>query len=318
MKIHALQELSPITEAIPVTPASRWQTFLHKTSAEWARSPLAHRVLSAFLLIGLPGIGVYAHLIEPTWLRVKRLTVPLQNLPASLDGFRLVHLSDIHMGSEVPSWFLRQMIDTVQRLSPDLIVLTGDFVHTYPNDVKELTTLLSPLHAPAGVFAVLGNHDYAVNYPGDTGSPGVEELVINALERAGIIVLRNDWVSIAVGQKRFALMGLDELWSGRACTARLQAIPSSISRVVLCHNPGIMQFLPESSVDLVLCGHTHGGQVRIPPFPPLVTATADRRFWGGLSAYGRGWVFVSRGIGYTWRVRLASRPECAEITLTGR
>lgn len=318
MKAYALQKLPSNPDAITVAPASRWQTFLHSTSAVWARSPLAHRVLSAFLLIGLPGIGAYAHLIEPTWLRIKRLTLPLPNLPASLDGFRLVHLSDLHMGSEVPSWFLRRVIETVQRLAPDLIVLTGDFVHTCPENVDDLTVLLSKLCAPAGVFAVLGNHDYAVNYPGDAGLPGVEEMVVTALERAGIVVLRNDWVPITIGRSRFTLAGLDELWSGRARTAPLQTIPSALSRIVLCHNPEIVQFLPENSFDLLLCGHTHGGQVRIPPFPPLVTATADRRFWGGLTAHGRGWVFVSRGVGYTWRVRFASRPECVEITLTGQ
>jgi predicted MPP superfamily phosphohydrolase len=69
-------------------------------------------------------------------------------------------------------------------------------------------------------------------------------------------------------------------------------------------------------VDLLLCGHTHGGQVRIPPFPPLFTATVNRQFWGGLSPLGRGHIFVNRGIGYTWRVRLGSRPECVLITLT--
>jgi predicted MPP superfamily phosphohydrolase len=231
------------------------------------------------------------------------------------DGFRIVHLSDLHIGSTVPFEFLQHVVQTVQKLAPDLIVLTGDFVHTRPEEVSELTTLLHNLQASHGVFAVLGNHDYAVNYPGDTGLLGVEDVVMTALERAGITVLRNDWVPISAGPHRFALMGVDELWSGQASVRPLQTVPNSYSRVVLCHNPDVFSFLPSQSFDLLLCGHTHGGQVRIPPFPPPLTVTTNRKLWGGLTAHGRSWVFVSRGIGYTWRVRLASRPECVEITL---
>jgi hypothetical protein len=305
-------------DEIPLMPIPQWRARIHELSAALSRSPVAHRLLSALLLVGFPGIGTYAHLVEPTWLRVRRLTLPLHNLPSAFGGFRLVHLSDLHVGSPVPRWFLQRVVERVQALAPDLIVLTGDFVHTRPEGMSGLTTLLSKLRAPAGVFAVLGNHDYAINYPGHVGLPGVEEVVIAGLEQAGIVVLRNNWTPVTAGQSRFALAGIDELWSGRARTTPVQTIPSTFSRVVLSHNPDLVQYLPENSFDLLLCGHTHGGQVRIPPFPPLVTSTVNRRLWGGLTEYGRGWVFVSRGIGYTWRVRFASRPECVEITLTGR
>jgi predicted MPP superfamily phosphohydrolase len=272
-------------------------------------------MLTALLLIGLPGAGAYAYLVEPTWLRVKRLTVPLPALPLGLDGLRVVHLSDLHIGSEVPVWFLRKVVTTVRQLAPDAIVLTGDFVHSRPEDAEELADLLQELRAPHGVFAVLGNHDYAVNYPGDPGIPGVEEVVIAALERAGVTVLRNDEIEIAAGQSRLRVYGIDELWSGQAVVSPLRVTSAAVSRLVLCHNPDVVQFLPESNSDLVVCGHTHGGQVRIPPFPPLLTMTSDRRYWGGLHVRGNGWVFVSRGVGYTWRVRFAARPECVEITL---
>jgi hypothetical protein len=203
----------------------------------------------------------------------------------------------------------------VQKLAPDAIVLTGDFVHSRPQDAEELAEILQGLRAPHGVFAVLGNHDYAVNYPGDHGIPDVEEIVVAALQRAGVMVLRNDEVEIAAGRSRLQLYGVDELWSGRASVAPLYVTSPVAPRIVLCHNPDVVQFLPEQNSDLVLCGHTHGGQVRIPPFRPPLTMTSDRRYWGGLHAQGKGWVFVSRGVGYTWRVRFAARPECVEITL---
>lgn len=300
---------------VSVPPASPLRSRIHAVSAIAARSPLIHRILTAFLLVGLPGAGAYAYFVEPTWLRVKRLTVPLSTLPLGLDGLRVVHLSDLHMGSEVPTWFLRKVVATVKQLAPDAIVLTGDFVHSCPEDAEELADMLQELHAPHGVFAVLGNHDYAVNYPGDPGIPGAEEVIIATLERAGVTVLRNDESEIAAGRSRLQLYGVDELWSGRASVSPLHVTSPTTPRIVLCHNPDVVQFLPEQNSDLVLCGHTHGGQVRFPPFPALFTMTSDRRYWGGLHAQRNGWVFVSRGIGYTWRVRFAARPECVEITL---
>jgi predicted MPP superfamily phosphohydrolase len=313
-----LEQLPPLIAPITISPLPQWRAKLQSQCSAWARSPHAHRLLRALLLVGIPGIGAYAHLVEPTWLKVKRLTLSLHNLPPSLDGFRLVHLSDLHVGSAVPGWFLRRVIKTVGQLAPDAIMLTGDFVHTRPEGSQGLAALLSRLQAPQGVFAVLGNHDYAVNYPGHSGIPGAEEVVITALEQAGITLLRNEWLPIGGGRYPLVVVGIEDLWSGRAQLAPLQDIPPSYPRVLLSHNPDIVQFLPQGSFDLLLCGHTHGGQVRIPPFPPPVTATSNRRFWGGLFAHGRSWIFVSRGIGYTWRVRLAARPECVEITLTGQ
>ncbi|MGE0825762.1 MAG: metallophosphoesterase [Candidatus Binatia bacterium] len=304
-----------VPESIVVPPASSVQSLFHSVSASVARSPLAHRALSAFLLVGLPGVGAYAHLVEPTWLRLKRLTVPIPNLPIEFDGFRIVHLSDLHVGSALPQWFLRHVVKTVQNLSPDLIVLTGDFVHTRPEEGDRLTHLLQDCRAAHGVFAVLGNHDYGVNYPGHDGFQGAEAIVITALERAGIEVLRNELIYLKSGRKQLVLYGVDELWSGQAQISPLLRVSPSLTGIVLCHNPDILQFLPQQRSDLVLCGHTHGGQIRIPPFPPPLTMTKDRRHWGGLIPHGQGWVYVSRGIGYTWRVRFASRPECVEVTL---
>lgn len=303
---------------IAVPPFPPWRARLQERLAAWSRNPRVHQLLRVLLLCGMPGIGAYAHLVEPVWLKVRRLTLPLRGLPPHLDGLRLLHLSDLHVGSAVPLRFLARVMETVCRLAPDIIVLTGDFVHTDPGGPAELVGLLSQLRAPHGVFAVLGNHDYGVNYPGHVGVRGVEALVMAALEQAGIVLLRNTWVPVAGGRHPLALVGIDDVWSGRAQIDTLETIPPAYPRLVLSHNPDILQFLPQTSFDVLLCGHTHGGQVRIPPFPPPFTATVNRKFWAGLYPHGRGVVFVSRGIGYTWQVRLAARPECVVITLTGR
>jgi hypothetical protein len=157
-----------------------------------------------------------------------------------------------------------------------------------------------------------------VNYPGDPGIPGVEAIIINALERAGVRVLRNDWLPVGGGKQPLLLFGIDELLSGHAQVTPLDTLPATSPRLILCHNPDIVSFLSGRSFDLLLCGHTHGGQIRIPPFPPPFTSTRDRRFWAGLFQDENKQIFVSRGIGYTWRARLASRPECVLITLTGQ
>ncbi len=317
MRSVALHYHAPPEDAVTLAPLSPGKARRRKISKALAHAPTAHRLFSALLLLGAPGLGAYAYFVEPSWLRVRRLTIPIKGLPLNLDGLRIVHLSDLHFGSSVPRRLLQHAVETAQALQPDLIVLTGDYVDTRLDNVDDLTALLQPLQASSGVFAVLGNHDYAVNYPGDVGLPGVESLVIAALERAQITVLRNEWQFIGGGRHPLALLGIDEIQSGRARVAPLHDIPTTAPRLVLCHNPDIAPFLPDNSVDLLLCGHTHGGQVRIPPFPPLFTATVNRQFWGGLSPLGRGHIFVNRGIGYTWRVRLGSRPECVLITLTG-
>ena len=314
----ALEHEGVPTDTISLPSPRKWKALLYTTLSRLSRSPLAHRAFSALLLFGAPGVGAYAYFVEPTWLRVQRFTLRIKGLPLNLDGFRLVQLSDLHIGSSVPHWFLQKAIHTANELTPDLIVLTGDYVHTQPDEVAAITTLLQPLRASSGVFAVLGNHDYAINYSGHVGIPGVEDIVINALQRAEVQVLRNEWLPVGGGKQPLALFGIDELLSGRARVAPLDSLPSASPRLVLCHNPDIVTFLSRHSFDLLLCGHTHGGQIRIPPFPPPFTATRNRRLWGGLLPLDeQRRVFISRGIGYTWRARLASRPECVEITLTG-
>lgn len=309
---------TPCTDTVTLPSYSEKKARFHAVLGQLARSPFAHRLFSTLLLLGAPGVGAYAYFVEPNWLRVRRLTIPIKGLPLNLDGFRLVQLSDLHVGSAVPPQFLHKVIATTKALEPDLVVLTGDYVHTRPDDLEEVTRLLQHLRAPIGVFAVLGNHDYAMNYPGDPGIPGVEDMVITALERAGVQVLRNDWLPVGGGKQPLALFGVDELLSGRAQVAPLDLLPADSPRLVLCHNPDIIPFLADHDFDLLLCGHTHGGQIRIPPFPPPITAIRNRRFWAGLFQDGRRRIFVSRGIGYTWKARLASRPECVCITLTGQ
>lgn len=318
MVASATKPATVFTDTVALPPYSAQKAWVYTAVSQLARSPLAHRIFSTLLLLGAPGVGAYAYFVEPTWLRVQRLTLQIKGLPLNLDGLRLVQLSDLHVGSAVPHQFLRKVIATTQALEPDLIVLTGDYVHTRPDDVAEVTALVQHLRAPIGVFAVLGNHDYAVNYPGDPAIPGVEDMVITALARGGAQVLRNDWLPVGGGKHPLILFGIDELLSGRARVAPLDTLPLDSPRLVLCHNPDIIPFLAGRDFDLLLCGHTHGGQIRIPPFPPPFTATRNRRFWAGLFQDGHRKIFVSRGIGYTWRARLASRPECVCITLTGK
>jgi predicted MPP superfamily phosphohydrolase len=317
MSLATLQQNVIHSDTVIPAPLSAWKAQFHARLNVIARSRLAHQAFAALLICGAPGLGAYVYCIEPTWLKVRRLTLRIHQLPSSLDGLRIVQLSDLHMGSTIPSWFLQKVVKTTQTLAPDLIVLTGDYVHTHPDNVTELTTLLRQLHAPTGVFAVLGNHDYGVNYAGDSGISGVETLVISALEQAGVTVLRNQWLPIGRGQHPLALVGLDEFWSGRTRLAPFQTVPTTMPRLVLSHNPDVIPFLPENSFDVLLCGHTHGGQIRIPPFRPPITATRNRQYWGGLFSLGRGQAYISNGIGYTWRARFATRPECVCITLAG-
>src|SRR5215471_18750796 len=143
----ALQYHVPPEDAVTLPPLPPGKVRRRNLTRGLARSPVAHRLFSAFLLCGAPGLGAYAYFVEPSWLRVRRLTIPIKGLPLNLDGLRIVQLSDLHLGSVVPRRLLQHAVETTQALKPDLIVLTGDYVHTWPDNVDELTSLLQPLQA---------------------------------------------------------------------------------------------------------------------------------------------------------------------------
>ncbi|MCS7023007.1 MAG: metallophosphoesterase [Gemmataceae bacterium] len=259
----------------------------------------------------------YARRIEPTWLEVNRHRLVLPRWPASLDGLRVVHLTDLHCGKHLPLHYLEEALARAQAEQPDLIALTGDYVHKGYRYVSTVARLLGQLRAPLGVFAVLGNHDFSVRTSlGWRRHPRLHQVVTEALLGAGIQVLRNRTVTLHYRQTAFQVAGIDDLWSGMADPqATFAHCCPHTPRLILAHNPRTAELIHPHRGDLILAGHTHGGQVNWPGWGPITLPRQARRYAAGLFHLPNGHLYVNKGIGFGWRLRFNTRPEIATFSL---
>lgn len=259
----------------------------------------------------------YGYRIEPTWLELNQHDIPVAGLDETFRGFRIVQLSDFHCSRQVTPAYLAEAVDLAQAQQPDVAVLTGDFVHKGHKYVERVAATLGRLTAPAGVYAVLGNHDFSVrNSLGFRRFRHLHRKVAAALTAQGIRVLHNETVLLRRGSAVVQLVGVEDLWS-RACDldqafSRLDAAQPS---VLLAHNPRTAELLGGRRCDLVLSGHTHGGQVNLPGLGRPTLSRKARRFAAGLYRYGNTHVYVNKGVGFGFRFRFGVRPEVAVLTL---
>lgn len=259
----------------------------------------------------------YAYHVEPTWLVVNRIELPVTNLPQALAGLRIAHLSDFHCGRHIPAGFLEGAIERAAQERPDLIALTGDFIDRGPEHAARAARLFRSLKAPLGVFAVLGNHDFSVHVPrGKRKHPGLDRVITDALASEGVTVLRNRSVAVARGGAELVVAGVDDLWSGESdVPAALGSACERSPRVLLAHNPESVAELGAHRADVVLSGHTHGGQINWPGLGRLFLHRNARRWAAGLYPVPHGHLYVNTGVGFGWRFRFGVRPELAVLTL---
>jgi hypothetical protein len=261
----------------------------------------------------------YAYHVEPTWLAVNRVAVPVRGLPAALSGVKVAQLSDFHFGPHIPAGYLESAVERAAAEQPDLIALTGDFIDRGPDHVAAAARLFRGLKAPLGVFAVLGNHDFSVHTArGVRRYPELHRRVADALAAEGVTVLRNRAVRVERGGAGLLVAGVDDLWSGESDPdAALGGACANTPRVVLAHNPQSAEGLAGHRADMILSGHTHGGQINLPGLGPLFLGPAARRWSAGLYPLDAGHLYVNTGVGFGWRLRFGVRPELAVFTLEG-
>lgn len=260
----------------------------------------------------------YATRVEPTWLEVNRIDMPIASLPKSFDGFKIVQMTDFHGGRSVTTKYLDEAVALAQEQAGDVVVLTGDFIHQGNRHIDRVAEALGKLRAPHGVFAVLGNHDFSVRNPlGVRRYPDLHRLVGDALAAQNIYVMRNETVPLRRGADTLHLTGMEDLWS-RQCDpeASLVGIPPHEPRIVLAHNPLTVELLGSRRCDLMLSGHTHGGQVMVPGLGRIALGPRGRKFSAGLYRIGQTWLYVNKGIGHGVPIRYRVRPEVAVFSLT--
>jgi len=272
-------------------------------------------------------VGRYAAGFDCRSPVVERVEVALTKLLAELEGLTIAQLSDLHWGPFVGHADLRRAVDLALSLQADLIVLTGDFVNRSAHYESSWSDELSRLQAPLGVYAVLGNHDVWMD----------ADAVASDLERVGVTVLRDARQALHLNGARLWLLGIEDRGVtcgllggrfndfqaaqeevGRTLSGLLAGLPNSGPRLLLLHNPDFVQLLPEERLDLILCGHTHGGQILLPFMgAPLAPLCLGRAYMAGLIRRGSAWVYVNRGIGVGWvPLRLNCPPEVTLLRLT--
>ena len=250
-------------------------------------------------------------------LSIEHERIQLNRLPKVFDGFRVVQLSDVHHGPFSTTEQIERAVDTANRLQPDIIALTGDYISKERQYAAPCAEMLGRLKAKYGVFAVLGNHDHWTD----------GAMMAEALEAEGIRVLCNEHTRIHRGQANLCVAGIDDVMVKRDdLPTALAGTTREEARILLAHNPAIIREAARAGVDLVLSGHTHGGQINW----QLLTGKKDtplrrwlqrpsRRFLRGHAVLGSTQLYVNRGLGtVVVPLRYGCPPEITLLELLKR
>ncbi len=255
--------------------------------------------------LALSSWGVFVNRMR---LTTRHVRVHLRGLPDAFDGFRIVQLSDLHVGMFTSRRMTQRWIRRANELGADLVVVTGDVVSGGVSFHERIARLIGMLRGREGVAVVPGNHDYFGN-----GQP-----LFGLLEEAGVRVLRNESFFIERRGARLMVAGVDDAWTGRSDLAQAMAKRErGVPVVLLAHDPSLFAAAAARDVELVLSGHTHGGQVALPWVARWVNLSAwAHRYRLGVYREGNSTLVVSAGLGTTGPpVRLGVVPEVVLIEL---
>jgi uncharacterized protein len=267
-------------------------------------------IAAGLAALGAAALAVNAFLVEPVRIQVTEHEMPLPDLPAAWEGARVVHLTDLHYGDPRSDWLFEWAVRTVNAMDADLIVMTGDYVLEKTREVEPAVRHLLQLRAKQGVVAVLGDHDFCPHCQALLGD------MTRALRDGGMRVLRNESVELPGGLR---IAGVDPR-TGKIKRADLNAALRDLNgtkpHLLLAHSPDIIRDAARQEVPMVLCGHTHGGQVVVPFYGPPITHTrVGRKYASGWASHNGTRLYTSRGLGSHLSLRFLCRPEIAVFTL---
>lgn len=266
----------------------------------------------------------YGSFIEPRLITVTRLPVHLGTERA----MRMVVLSDFHVGPYKGAAFLQRVVRRVNELRPDIVILAGDFVLEDRVTLAAVEPLapLKQLRTTLGTFAVLGNHDHGIHrvLPGFT-SPAQDrsDLIADYLRQIGVTVLVNRHATVSAGSDRVAIAGVDDAIANKTdMGAALAGIPDDMPVILAAHNPDVILNPLSRRATLIVAGHTHGGQIRLPfvgPLSALPTRLGQRYDQGLFQISPETVLAITRGVGESGvRARLFAPPEILVLEYGGR
>lgn len=253
-------------------------------------------------------VSLYGVTFRRWFFVTRRLEVPIAKLDPKLDGYRIVHLSDLHIGALTPPWWGRRWVARANAEQADAIVVTGDLVTSGVSFHEEIANLIGGLRSKDGVYCSMGNHDYF----------GEGEPLISLIRDRGPKVLRNEGEVIERDGARMFLTAIDDTWTKRAdVDLALKERPADVPTIMLSHDPDRFPQMAKRGVDLVLSGHTHGGQIAVPFLGRWINASKlAHHFHIGVYKEGRSTLFVHPGLGTTGPpIRLGVAPAVVVLTL---
>jgi uncharacterized protein len=267
------------------------------------------RALQKLLLVVMTiFLGIfYVHRVEPSWIEVRSVSMPLPHLAPEFSGYRVVQLSDIHADRWMTTDRIAKIVHQVNQLQPDLVVLTGDFVTHSAEEFSPNLAALSQLHPVDQTLAVMGNHDAWTN----------STIVQSALEAAGVQVLNNQVAALQRKSAQLFIAGVDDVWAKRDRLDQvLAALPSEGAAILLAHEPDFAeQSAATGRFDLELSGHSHGGQVKL-PFVKRIVPPLAYKYPVGQYKVGNMIQYTNRGLGMSGLpLRFNCRPEITVFTL---
>lgn len=296
-----------------------------KKAGQRTRKALIATALATFAT--LVGVVAWSTFVTPYTIEVHRVVIESPNLPAAFNGYRIVQFSDAHVGTYgTDTSFVSQYVDTINAQHPDLICFTGDMVNRHSAEVDPFVTVLSRLHAPDGVVAIQGNHDYKDYYPWRSHRHWQSDSLrlIRQEQAMGFTVCPDSSFAIRRQADSIVVVGLTCFRPPHSrIPQNLRKVyphieDPNIYKIVLQHVPEVWtNYTDSAQVDLMLAGHTHAMQVAVPLFGTTISpARLLSRFWGGLYKNGNASLYVNTGVGEVGMpMRIGAKPEITVITL---
>ena len=266
------------------------------------------RFLTYSLYGGAALLAAYPLVVERYLFQVNTYRIPVPRLPPALSGLRIVQVTDLHFGFLMPLTVVRRLLRTANALRGDAIVCTGDYVHRR-NQTAQVETVwpeLMRLAAPLGVWSVLGNHDHWAD----------NDRSLYWLERSGQS-LRHKAAALEKNGARIWIGGAGDFWEDSLGIDRaFDRLPPDECKILLAHNPDTADSPHRTQIDLMICGHTHGGQVVLPLVGPPILPVANKRYSSGFIRTDTTNLYISRGLGWAiLPVRFNCRPEISVLEL---